>query len=373
VSQPSGSVLIREGGTELVVPETHSLKGPGKRVGRVFFNHQMAFNRDVTVMVLGAIPKVHTALDAMASTGARAVRVAKEARPDLSIVANDRDPEACGYIRANIELALASNIEVVNEDLRCLLARRVFDYIDLDPFGTPVPFLPAVIQGLRRRGVAGVTATDTAPLAGTYPVKCMRRYGAWSMRSHFGHESGLRILIGHLAREAAKEDKGLECLLSFYADHYMRTYVRMVDGGGEADRTLESLGYIDYDPSTGVRTASIVRTSERSMGPLWLGTLHDLSLLSTMEATENLHARTRCGKYLELWRKELDVPFFYDNDELASMAGRSPRPLGEVLKALSACGRASRTHFSPTGIRTDLSLRDILDIYRGPVRKGENS
>jgi tRNA (guanine26-N2/guanine27-N2)-dimethyltransferase len=365
VSRPDGSIVIREGATELFVPAVHSEKGPGKRMGRVFFNDQMAFNRDVTVMLLGAYLKVRTALDAMASTGARAVRIAAEVRPDLSIVANDRDPQAYAYIGANVEHAVTGNVEVSNDDLRCLMARRVFDYIDLDPFGTPVPFIPAVMQGLRRKGVAGITATDTAPLAGTYPGKCLRRYGAWSMRSPFGHESGLRILIGHIAREAAKENKGLECVLSFYADHYMRTYVRVRDGGGEADRTLKGLGYIDYDPRGGVREISAERTSVSSMGPLWLGSLHDRAVLASMAAGENLHTRARCAKYLELWKDELDVPFFYDNDELASMTKLSPRRLDAVVEALGACGRVSRTHFSPTGIRTDLPLREVLDIYRG--------
>lgn len=368
MSVPPGSVLIREGATEFFVPSVHSEKGPGKRIGRVFFNDQMAFNRDVTVMLLKAYPRARTALDAMASTGSRAVRISHEARPDLSIVANDRDPEACEYIRANAERTGSVNLEVSNDDLRCLLARRVFDYIDLDPFGTPVPFVPAVMQGLRRHGVAGITATDTAPLAGTYPKKCRRRYGAVSMRSPFGHESGVRILIGHIAREAAKEDKGLECLLSFYADHYMRTYVRVVDGGGEADRTLGNLGFIDYDPLTGERSVSGERTSPRSIGPLWLGPLHDAEVLGSMEAGENLQARRRCAKYLETWRQELDVPFFYDNDELASLVRTSPRRLDSVLEALGASGRVSRTHFSPTGIRTDLPLREVLDIY-GAVKE----
>jgi tRNA (guanine26-N2/guanine27-N2)-dimethyltransferase len=365
VSSPDGSIVIREGNTELFVPAVHSEKGPGKRMGRVFFNDQMAFNRDVTVMLLAALPTARTALDAMASTGARAVRIASEARPDLSIVANDRDPQACDYIGANVEHAGIGNVEVSNDDLRCLLTRRVFDYIDLDPFGTPVPFVPAVMQGLRRKGIAGITATDTAPLAGTYPRKCLRRYGAWSMRSPFGHESGLRILIGHIVKEAAKEDKGLECILSFYADHYMRTYVRVRDGGGEADRTLESLGYIDYDPQGMVRHISAERTSAHSMGPLWLGPLHDRTVLGSMTAGSNLQMRARCEKYLNLWRDELDVPFFYDNDELASRTKLSPRPLDAVVEALAACGRVSRTHFSPTGIRTDLPLDEVLDIYRG--------
>jgi len=372
LSAPEGSTKILEGATELLVPEIHSERGPGKRIGRVFFNDQMAFNRDVSVMLLAAYPQAKSALDAMASTGSRAVRIAHEARPDLEVVANDRDPVAVKYIEANVELNSSENVEACNDDLRCLLARRVFDYIDLDPFGTPVPFVPSIMQGLKRHGVAGITATDTAPLAGTYPRKCSRRYGSHSMRSPFGHESGVRILIAHIAREAAKEDRGLECLLSFYADHYMRTYIRVREGGAEADAALAQLGYIDYDRETGERKVSFERTSSRSIGPLWLGPLHDRGLLSCMSAGENIHTRTRCAKYLELWRNELDVPFFYENDEIASMLKVSPQRLDAVLGALGSSGRVSRTHFSPTGIRTDLALRDLLDIYRGIAEKADN-
>ncbi len=365
MSPPDGSVLVREGATDLYVPEVHSNKGPGKRIGRVFFNDQMAFNRDVSIMLLAASPRVRSALDAMAATGVRAVRLAHEARSDISIVANDRDAEACAFIAANADLNGAGNVEMVNEDLRCLLARRVFDYVDLDPFGTPVPFVPAVLQGLKRHGMAGITATDTAPLAGTYPRKCVRRYGATSQRSPFGHETGLRILIGHIAREAAKEDKGIETVLSYYADHYMRTFVRMRESGAEADRALERLGYIDFDPATGLRSVSPERTNARSIGPLWLGPLHDHEVVEAMSASEGLQTRSRCAKYLELWRNELDVPFFYDNDELASLSRTSPKPLDEVLRGLGACGKVSRTHFSPTGIRTDLGSDEVLKIYKG--------
>jgi len=361
---PEGSSTIIEGATELVVPAAHSVHGPGKRVGHVFYNEQMAFNRDVSIMLLAACPQVRSALDAMSGTGARATRLAKEARPDLQIVANDRDVETCGYINANIRFNELSNVQASNEDLRCLLARRVFDYIDLDPFGTPVPFVPAVMQGLKRRGMAGVTATDTAPLAGTYPKKCLRRYGARSARSPFGHETGLRILIGHLAKEAAKEDKGLECVLSFYADHYFRTYVRVLDSGANADTTIAKLGYIEYDRDTGERVVSAERPSERSIGPLWLGPLHDKEVLAAMSASENLHTQQRCAKYLETWKQELDIPFFYDNDEIASMLKVSPKRMDRLFEALSACGRVSRTHASPTGFKTDLSLRELLDVYR---------
>ena len=66
----------------------------------------------------------------------------------------------------------------INNDLRCQLAQEYYDYVDLDPFGTPVEFIPAALQALKRNGILAITATDTAPLAGTQAKKCVRRYGA---------------------------------------------------------------------------------------------------------------------------------------------------------------------------------------------------
>ena len=37
-----------------------------------------------------------------------------------------------------------------------------FDYIDIDPFGSPNPFLAAAIGRITRNGIVAVTATDTA-------------------------------------------------------------------------------------------------------------------------------------------------------------------------------------------------------------------
>ncbi len=357
-----GSVEVTEGSTRLLVPGTHSSGGPGKRIGHVFFNSQMAFNRDVSIMFLRACP-VRTALDAMAGTGARAVRWATEIN-DIEVTANDCDTQAVEYIRENIVLnGVEDRCHDSNEDLRCLLARRAFDLIDLDPFGSPVHFLPAAVQAVKRRGVLAVTATDTAPLAGTYPKKCYRRYGALSARSPFGHETGLRILIGHVMREAAKEDRGARCLLSFYADHYFRIYLRMEEGGAAADRCLAQMGYVEHDRATGGFVIGTER-SPHAAGPLYLGPLHDPEVLASMSAGDDLADATRCRKYLQLWRDEIDTPFFYDNDELSSVLGSSPPRLTPLLERMNEKGQASRTHFSPTAIKTDLPLEDILELYR---------
>ncbi len=41
---------VMEGGTRLLVPRSRTEKGPGTIQGSVFYNRQMSFNRDVSVM-----------------------------------------------------------------------------------------------------------------------------------------------------------------------------------------------------------------------------------------------------------------------------------------------------------------------------------
>jgi tRNA (guanine26-N2/guanine27-N2)-dimethyltransferase len=363
VSEIPDSMRIVEGLTKLVVPVAHSAKGPGKRRGRVFYNEQMSFNRDLTIMVFTALDfSGKEALDSMAGTGARGVRVANEVRKDLEMHVNDRDEEAFRYIQENILLNDLDNCVALTSDMRCLLSERSFDYIDVDPFGTPVPYLPAAIQGCKRKGILGITATDTAPLAGTHPKKSVRRYGARSVRCPFGHELGLRILIGYIARRAAELDRGIRPMLCFYADHYFRMYLRLVEGAEEADRSLGQLGYVQYDPDTGARRFTPEQEPAKSYGPMWGGSLHDRSLLGSMNVNEGLAERARCEKYLALWKEEMDVPYFYDNDELASRLRASPPPIARLLEKIREVGPASRTHFSPTGFKTDIGFVELMRI-----------
>ena len=49
-------------------------------------------------------------------------------------------------------------------DLRTSVLSQGWHWIDIDPFGSPVPFLDTAIQALARRGVLEVSATDTAAL-----------------------------------------------------------------------------------------------------------------------------------------------------------------------------------------------------------------
>lgn len=101
-----------------------------------------------------------------------------------------------------------------------------------------------------------------------------------------------------------------------------------------------------------------------------MGPLHDAGTLEAMVASDDLAEAARCRKYLDLWRSEIDTPFFYENDELSSILGISPPRMGPLLERLNEVGRASRTHFSPTAIKTDLPLEEVLAAYREVSGRG---
>jgi tRNA (guanine26-N2/guanine27-N2)-dimethyltransferase len=303
------------------------------------------------------------ALDAMAATGARAVRIMKEVGPDLEFHINDWEKVSADVIQRNVDLNQAERCVVRNEDLKCLLAHERFDYVDLDPFGTPVPFLHSAVQGLRKKGILAMTATDTAPLAGTHAKKCVRRYQARPCRCVFGHEVGLRLLIGYVARQAAMFDKGVEPLLCFYADHYMRLYVRLPESADAADASLAKLGYFKFDRTTHERT--ILEDYEAgASGPIWLGDIIDHDFIQKMPLLDTLAEKDRCAKYLQLWKDELNVPFFYENNELSSDLHVSPPRQDRLLEGLSEIGKVSKTHFSPTGFKCDQPYSVVKERYR---------
>lgn len=354
---------IVEGRTTILVPEAHSTHGPGKKVGTVFFNEQMSFNRDVSVMLLRALGRDRiTVGDAMAATGSRSVRIANEV-PGAEVVANDISADAMPWIEANIEENGLTNCVASNRDMHVLFSERSFDYVDLDPFGSPMPFLQSAIRGVSRHGVLAVTATDMAPLAGAHAPKCRRRYQCEPVRGYMCHEGGLRILMCNVARELAKFDRGMTPLLSFYADHYYRTYVRVEEGAKAADATLDKLGFMEYDMGTMERSLSPRYDERHCLGPFWLGPLHDRSLLSRFDP-EGMADERRCRKYLELWTGELDEVFVYDVSELSSHLRMSPPRIAEFVEKLREHGSASLTHFSPTEFMTDIPLDELIRLYR---------
>ena len=361
---PFALAEVAEGRARLLVPDVPRRKGPGAKGPFPFYNPTMAVNRDLSAIVLARWPGRPTrVLDGLAATGAWGIRMGLEAGArDLGFV--DTSPEAAALIRANLERNGLTG-EVFHGDLRVHLAEHPYDYVDIDPFGPPTPFLGHALHAAKTPSGLGITATDTAPLCGTYPKTCQRRYVARPLRCEQGHEIGLRILLGYVGRVAEAHGKVTKPLLSFAAEHFFRLHVLVLDGLQEPPAEL---GYYLRD-----REGSFHRVDARepeAIGPLWMGSLGDPTFvrsLTTSEWTSSSGARL-----LDTLQQEIDLPpFFVTSDEIAKRLRGSPPKLERFLASLRDAGfRAERTHFHPRGVKTDAPHDEILRAFLATAPSG---
>jgi len=370
---------LREGKAEIFIPKAERIYD-----APVFYNPAMGLNRDLSVLLLKVI-KAKKVLDALSATGIRGIRYALETEAE-EIWFNDINPEAFKLIIENLKLNFKGNLEVdersailkgkkiliaMNKDANLLMNEkfRYFDFVDLDPFGSPMEFLDSSLRSVKRNGILAVTATDTAPLCGAHPKACMRKYNARPIRWELCHESGLRILIGTAVRYAAKYDLGIEVLFAYYKNHYFRAFLRLKDGAKEGDKALKNLGYLYFDSKTGKFEVerNFLPSRANAFGPLWLGPLKSQKIVEKMneEDKTELAEKKKVAKFLDVIVKELDVPFFYDVHALARRNSLEVRKLSDIAALLQEKGyHVSRTHFSPTAIKTDAPFEEVLKALK---------
>lgn len=366
---------IVEGGTRLNVPATnlHRTFSPGARAkGQPFYNPGMALNRDLSVALAEAFARAKgrevDLADALCGTGARAVRWATEVEAPIVVHANDADPNAVAAARRNLaDNAVAPQRAALSEgDAHAFLAARRYDLVDLDPCGSPMPFLDAAVRATRHDGLVCVTATDTGALAGAFPRACRRRYDA-----HHGlhaqpwrSEVGLRILAGAIVRSAARMDRVAVPVLSVSKGHWMRVAARIGDGKKEADAVLRHLRAATVQDGLGAWIPTAQPPAQGPWaGPLWSGPLHDAALVEGMQRALRDRAWAQ-GKpvqaLLELLAQECSAPAFWVQPDAFQTAFGPPPRRDVLLQRLRDAGhRAARTHLDPQGVRTDAGLEGL--------------
>jgi len=244
-------------------------------------------------------------------------------------------------------------------------SRRKYDFIDIDPFGTPVPFLEDSIRRLRKGGILGVTATDTSALVGTYPNAGMRKYGAKVNRTKFMFEVGIRILIKKVVEEGIKQKVPLEPIFSHSSNHYMRVYFKQTDKTLPTIRKkVRPLFYCQN--CTNFKISEVFTNSKKrcacggyfeQLGPLWIGKLWDTKLVESLSG----------NKTIELIKEEskLNVFGYFDYHAIAKRIEKKkdlPK-ISRLIESIQKKGyKASRTHFSSTGIRSSIPPRTFLKL-----------
>uniref|UniRef100_A0A8C3ULV9 tRNA (guanine(26)-N(2))-dimethyltransferase n=1 Tax=Catharus ustulatus TaxID=91951 RepID=A0A8C3ULV9_CATUS len=298
-------------------------------------------------------------LEALAASGLRSVRFAREVPGLGAVLASDLSPRAAALMARNVALnGVGDTVTPRLADARMLMyqsraERAPFDVIDLDPYGSPAPFLDAAVQAVSEGGLLCVTCTDMAVMAGNSAETCYSKYGAVSLKGRFCHEMALRIVLHSLDLRANCYQRFVVPLLSVSADFYIRVFVRVFSGQakvkasaskqalvfhcvGCGSHRLQRLGgalspwvpgRFKYSAATGPPvgpSCEFCQHRHQVGGPVWAEPLHDPpfveSLLAALERSPGrFGSEARMRGVLSVIQEELsDVPLYYTLDGLSS-------------------------------------------------------
>jgi tRNA (guanine26-N2/guanine27-N2)-dimethyltransferase len=383
---------IREGKVTVNVPRLKAFVkaaweyAPSK--APVFYNPAMELNRDLAVCALQAYQKLMkyelVACEPLSGCGVRGIRLAKEVEGVRKIVANDISPDAARLAESNVNMnGLMDKVVVCNKDANFLLSsyaapRKRFDYIDIDPFGSPVPYIDSALRALRNGGLLALTATDMAPLCGVHVKACLRKYGGKPLRTDYCHELAVRLLIGCLVMLAAKHDIGVSPVFSYSEYNYVRTYATASYGAKRADISVQKMGYILHCFFCFHRESQLELTAAfrrecpecgsrlQVAGPLWLGPLWDERFCTALDSEakrKDVRSNIKILRLLSLVTKEIHAPItYYAIDKLCDKFNLPVPSLSRVMERLSAKGfQAGATHFSSKAVRTDAPATVLKD------------
>lgn len=375
---------IHEGLVEIKTPEFDEISSKAP----VFYNPVMELNRDLSILAIKTyqeeLGRDISICDSFGGSGIRGVRYAKEIETVENVVITDINPLAVQFANENIELNHLDNVKVFKEDANILLrkCRGKFDVVDIDPFGTPSPFIESAGISLKAGGLLCATATDTSGLCGTYKEPCIRKYSSMPLKTEYCHELGVRILIGFIARTLSKFKKCIEVKFAHSSEHYMRVYAVVHKGAKITDESLKNIGYVlncenclnrrivkGITPQIDLE-CPVCGKKFKTAGPLWCGDIQDAEFINKMieniEKTK-INQEKKALKLLNFAYAESNAPAtYYDLHEISKNLKISAPRLNDFLDSLKENGYfASRTHFKPTGIKTNAPVDKIKEIFLG--------
>ncbi len=368
---------IIEGKTKLLVPKKSIIdKVPPMKPA--FFNPKAKLNRDFSIIAYSAFlnkfqgPKIF--LEGLSGLGARGLRVGNELDIE-KIVINDLNPSALKMAEYSANLNDVKNIEFSEKEV----CRFFSNYskkgergsiVDIDPFGSPAAFFDCGIRATMHGGILSIAATDLQVLNGLFQSACKRKYGGIPVRTEYGNEIAIRLVLGSLRAVAAR--LGVTVIPMFIESemHYYRIYVKVFNRPDQK----ENLGYILHCKNCGDRKISLEQKqvcelceSKISLaGPLWIDKIFDKEFVQDM-IIENTKLETdkNCEKILCKCLSESEMSgTYYTIDEVASIMKSSPPKLEKAISSLIENNfLASVTVFNPTGFRTNANIKEIIKIF----------
>jgi len=343
-----------------------------------FFNPKARLTRDFSIIIYGTFlknfdgPKIF--LEGLAGVGARGLRVANELKVDKVII-NDLNPSALELAKFSSELNNLENMEFSENEICRFFSNfskkgKRGSIVDIDPFGSSVEYFDCGLRATMHGGILSCTSTDLQVLNGLFQNACKRKYGGIPIRTEYGNEIAIRLILGCLGRVAGR--LGVK-IIPLYVEsnmHYYRTYVRVHNRPDQE----ENLGYINQCKICGHRTMNIEKMEKCEIckslndvaGPLWIGKIFDQNFVEGMcETVSELTVGKECEKSLSKSNLESSLPgTFFTLDEIASKMKGSPLKLEKAIQKIQKNGFvAGPTSLNPTGFRTNATIHEVIRIF----------
>lgn len=382
---------IKEGLGSFKIPSSTREQKVPKKTDDVFFNPYQEINRDLSVLVLRAysIFLNKTPLrgcEPLCGVGIRSGRYLLET-PTSDLYCNDSNTIATIYTTRNIKnLSLESKyFRVFNQDANDFLQmhhqnNKNFDFVDIDPFGSPIPFILNSIKIVGIEGLIAVTSTDLASLAGIYPKALFSKYCLSQFDERIGniHELASRALTTGVQHVGLIINQSLIPILTFYHRHFIRSFFLRYRG---VARVLDKTGFLNrcrkcqtifmtHIGDKNVQCSKCSSTEIARVGPLYLGHLQNENLIQKIildPHMENLGTKKTLLKVLDNMKGEvnIDQPWSYDLQALAKKVGTRIPPTEIIIEKLREKKyNSGKTHYSGSTIKTTAQELQILKILK---------
>lgn len=350
-------------------------------VGSAFYNPKAEMVRDLAILAAAIYRRDRghlRVLDAMAGCGVRSLRYTLESQADF-VWANDSNSDIQDILHQNLAQLKSTQYRISDRDairvfFDCYNQQDYYDLVDVDGFGSPVPYVHACLSACAIGGMIYLTSTDGRTVTGRAADNCLSDYGAVA-RSHPAiHEQGLRLILGNVQQQAASRGMGIEPVFSYFTGQTYRVMVRLVSS---IQLNEKNYGFLGFCHECGTYQTVGWRSLGRShcphdqrwlvvSGAMWLGKLHDVLQITQMIKLAKEWGWISQVRLLELMQAEAEMPpYFYTLGEIGRRGKLDIPKSNYLIQTLKELGyRASLTHVDREAIKTDADLKTCVRIAR---------
>ncbi|AFZ70909.1 N2,N2-dimethylguanosine tRNA methyltransferase [Caldisphaera lagunensis DSM 15908] len=374
--------VIKEGKALIYIPDTRDAQISKGIIEPshldVFYNPVMEFNRDLSVLAVSTFIESYwpgkevIGIDPLSATGIRGIRYSLEINSMSKVIINDIDKDAYDIMVKNVELNGVKNVDVYNKDANSLMRsirfeqNQIINIIDLDPFGSILPFIDTAISVSSKGTLLALTATDLAVLGGSKYIAAKRKYRVNLISIKHYREIALRVLLAFIAYVAASYDKVIKPLIAYSVDHYARVYLLIDRGTKKSEEMLnKNIGYYKYE------NGILMKCDNNCYGPIWNGNISDIEFLKSindkLKDFSYVETYQRMDKFVKMYLNEMEFSNYY-HQRLDTICQSQKINMPSIIKFISALEnkgyKAFRSTFSNVGFRSNAPYDVLIETCR---------